>query len=171
MTQKHNDPIDILGSIYEKMYESAANGLEKAEHKSAPLLHQLIEESKEKLSEVEEVTREDLDKVGQYLERDMNDAAQYLSETGAELKDWLGFETALLESEFLYQMLKTADPTTLELLKLKEQAEQAAYHTGEITGPGTLVCDKCGEKIHFYRPGKIPPCPKCHGTSFHRLRD
>jgi len=171
MTQKHNDPIDILGSIYEKMYESAASELEKAEHKSAPLLHQLIEEAKEKLSEAEEVTREDLDKVGQYLERDMNDAAQYLSETGAELKDWLGFETALIESEFLYQMLKTADPTTLELLKLKEQAAAAGYHTGEITGPGTLVCDKCGEKIHFYRAGKIPPCPKCHGTSFHRLRD
>ncbi len=171
MTPKNDDPIDILGNIYEKMYESAANGLKKAEHQSAPLLHQLIEESKEKLSEVEEVTREDLDKVGQYLERDINDAAQYLSKTGAELKDWLGFETALLESEFLYQMLKTADPTTLALLKLKEQAQQATYQTGEITGPGTLVCDNCGEKIHFFRVGKIPPCPKCHTTRFHRLHD
>ena len=170
MSQKHNDPIDILGSIYEKMYENAADGLQKAEHKTAPLLHQLIEDAKEKLSELEEVTREDLDKVAQYLERDMNDAARYLTETGAEFSDRLGFETALLESEFLYQMLKTADPTTLELLKLKEQAESAAYHTGEITGPGTLVCDQCGEKIHFYRAGKIPPCPKCHATSFHRLR-
>jgi len=171
MTQKHNDPIDILGSIYEKMYESAAEGLQKADKKSAPLLHQLIEDAKEKFSELEEVTREDLDKVAQYLERDMNDAAQYLSETGAEYKDWLGFETALLESEFLYQMLKTADPTTLELLKLKDQAEQAQYHTGEITGPGTLVCDNCGEKLHFYKAGKIPPCPKCHATNFHRLHE
>jgi len=168
MTGKHNDPIDILGSIYEKLYESVAEGFQNAEKKSAPILHKLLEDAKEKLSEMEEVTREDLDKVAQYLERDMNDAAEYLSETGAELSDWLGYETALIESEFLLQMLKTADPTTLELLKLKQQVKDAEYHTGEITGPGTLMCGNCSEKIHFYRAGKIPPCPNCHTTSFHR---
>jgi Zn finger protein HypA/HybF involved in hydrogenase expression len=51
---------------------------------------------------------------------------------------------------------------------LKMQAELAEYHSGEIIGLGTLACDKCGEKLHFHNPGRIPPCPKCHGTHFHR---
>ena len=54
---------------------------------------------------------------------------------------------------------------------LREQAELAGYHTGEITGPGTLVCDNCGEELHFHKPSRIPPCPKCKGTSFHRKRE
>ena len=104
-----------------------------------------------------------------YIKRDLSDAADHLSETGRELKDWLGFETTLLESSIFDLLLKAADKTTLELLKMKEDAQQASiYHTGEITGPGTLVCDQCGEKLHFRKAGKIPPCPKCHATTFHR---
>lgn len=169
MSKHEQDPIDVLGKVYEKMYESIASEFTKAEHKTADLLHKLIEEAAEKASELGEISREDIDKVSEYLKRDISDAANYLSETGKEFKDWLGFETTLLETEITDQMLEAADPTTVELLKLKMDAKLAStYHTGQITGPGTLICDACGEKLHFYKAGKIPPCPKCHGTSFHR---
>ena len=99
----------------------------------------------------------------------MGEAIAYLSETGNELKDWLGFETALLESGIFDFLLKAADTTTVKLAEFKEQVRAAAsFHTGEITGPGTLTCDNCGEKLHFYKTGKVPPCPKCRGTGFHR---
>jgi len=107
-------------------------------------------------------------KLVQWLKRDLQDAINYLSETGHEIKDWLGFETSLLENELFYMFLDVADKTTVELQQFKENAGHPEYHTGEISGPGTLACDECGEKLHFYKAGKIPPCPKCHATVFHR---
>ena len=165
----HNDPIDALGAAYEMMYERAAENLYSTEKKSAQLLHKLIDEARDKAVELKELSEDDAAKLADWLKRDLDDTVNYLSETGLELKDWLGFETALLESTMLDLMLKAADKTTVELLTMKDYARQPhAYHTGEITGPGTLVCDQCGEKLHFHRAGKIPPCPKCHATTFHR---
>ncbi len=165
----HNDPMDLLAQAYEKMFERASEHFHNAEKKTGPLLHKMIDEAKEKAIELKELSKEDAEKLSAYLKRDLSDAADYLSETGHDLKDWLGFETILVESGILDLMLKAADKTTLQLLKIKEEAQQAsAYHTGEITGPGTLVCDQCEEKLHFHKAGKIPPCPKCHATSFHR---
>jgi len=42
------------------------------------------------------------------------------------------------------------------------------YLTGEITGPGTLVCEQCGEHLTFKTTSVIPKCPKCGGETFHR---
>ena len=42
------------------------------------------------------------------------------------------------------------------------------YHTGEISGPGTLLCVACGTELHLHKTGRIPPCPKCHATQFKR---
>ena len=165
----HNDPIDALGAAYEKMYERTAENLHTAEEKSGSLLHKLIDEAKDKAVELKELSEDDAGKLADWLKRDLDDTVNYLSDTGNELKDWLGFETTLLESAVLDLMLKAADKTTVELLTMKDYARQPhAYHTGEITGPGTLVCDQCSEKLHFHRAGKIPPCPKCHATTFHR---
>jgi len=165
----HNDPIDALGAAYEKMFERAAASLDSAGEKSGSLLHELIDEASEKAVALKELSEDDAEKIAGWLKRDLDDTINYLSETGDELKDWLGFETVLLESAVLDLMLKAADKTTVELLTMKDYAHQPhAYHTGEITGPGTLACDQCSEKLHFHRAGNIPPCPKCQGTTFHR---
>jgi len=169
MTQHTPDPIDILGEAYEKMFERAAEHFQHAEEKSLSLLHRLIDEARDEAIIMKEITRDDADQVADYLKRDLSHANRYLAETGHELKDWLGFETSLVETGLLDLMLKAADPTIIELNDFKESLEQlATRHTGEITAPGILVCDKCGEKLHFHRISKVPPCPKCHGTAFHR---
>ncbi len=166
----HRDPIDVLGAVYEKMYESIAEGFMKSEQKSAELLNKLIDETAEKFSALNEASKEDIDKISDYLKRDINDAANYLNETGKEFSDWLGFESSLLEAELSDLMLSAADPTTVELARLNLSAKLASgYHVGEIIGAGTLVCDECGEKITFYRAAEIKPCPKCSATHFHRL--
>ena len=165
---KQEDPFDILGEAYEKMYERAREDLHKAKEMTGPLLHEAIDEAKDKAVELEEVSREDATKLADYLKRDINDALYYLSQTGREIKDWLGFETKLLEFEFIDMLLEIADRTTVELQQFKENATHPEYHTGEITGPGTLSCNECGERLHFFKAGKIPPCPKCHATVFHR---
>ena len=172
MTDKqHGDPLGALGEIYETMYEHVAENLHNAKEKSGSLIHELIDEAKEKAKGIEEVTEEDAEKLASYLRRDLDEVTNYLSETEYTLKDWLGFETSIVKNTFIKAMLETADKTTLALLRMKENAhEPYDYHTGEIAGYGTLICDECGEKLHFHQAGKIPPCPRCHKTSFHRIQ-
>lgn len=166
---QHHDPIDTLGEAYEKLYEHVADNFHRAEQKTKPLFNKLIQEARDKAVEFNDLTEHEADKVVDWIKRDMTDAANYLAETGHELKDWLGFETALVENKLLDLLIKAADQTTVKLLQIKEKSHPAiAYHTGEVTGPGTLMCDQCNEQLHFHRAGKIPPCPKCHATSFHR---
>ena len=166
---KNNPEDDSLATAYEKMLERAVARFHSAEEKTGQLLHKWIDEARDKAIELKELSNEDAEKLSLYLKRDLSDAAEYLSDTGNELKDWLGFETLLIEGLFFEQLFKAANKTTLELLQMQEYTQQAAvYTTGEIMGLGTLACDQCEEKLHFHKAGRIPPCPKCHATTFHR---
>ena len=168
---KQVDPLDALGAVYETMYEHVADNLHKAKEKTGPLIHDLIDEAKIKAVDLEEVAEEDAEKLAKWLRRDLDDAINYLSETEYALKDWLGFETSLIKNAMIHALLETADKTTVALLRMKKNAhEPYDYRTGEIAGFGTLICDECGEKLHFHKAGHIPPCPKCHKTSFHRIQ-
>jgi len=172
MTDRNQlDPFDALSQAYEKMYEHVAGGINAAKEKTSTLVHDLVDEAEEKIGELEDITEEDAKKVAVWLKRDLDDVINYVSETEYAFQDWLGFETALIKASFINALLETADPTTLALLRMKDNAhEPYVYRTGEITGFGTLICDECGEKLHFHEAGKIPPCPKCHETSFHRIQ-
>lgn len=168
---KKPDPLDALGAVYENMYESVAESLHNAKDKTAPLLHDWVEEAKNKAVELDQLTEEDAKQLVEWLKRDFSDVIHYLSETENELEDWLGFEVTFIKSTIIQKLLETADKTTLQLLRMKENSHlPSIYHTGEITGPGTLICDECQENLHFHKAGRIPPCPKCNGTQFHRIQ-
>lgn len=172
MTQRDQlDPFDALSQAYETMYEHVAKGVNAATHKTGPLIHELVDEAEAKISEIEDVTEEDAKKLATWLRRDLDDVTNYVTDTEHAFKDWLGFETSIIKTSFINALLETADKTTLALLRMKDNAhEPYVYHTGEIAGFGTLICDECGEKLHFHEAGKIPPCPKCHKTTFHRIQ-
>ena len=172
MTKAENDKhSDRLGATYDSMYEHVAENIHKIKDKSGPLLHELIDEARDKITRVEDVAEEDVEKISGWLKRDLDDAIEYLSETDYAIKDWLGFETALIKNEIIRLLLESADKTTLQWLRMKENVHQpSTYNTGEITGPGTLICDACGENLHFHETSHIPPCPKCHETEFHRIQ-
>ncbi len=161
-----HDPVEAMGEAYELMLERAGERFHQLEDKTGPQMRKLIEEARDKAVELGELSREEADKLADYLWRDLQDAARYLSETGEDFRTWLGFETSLIGDRLKELFSTAADKTTVELIELEEAA--SIYHTGEITGPGTLVCTKCGEKLHFKKPGHIPPCPKCHATEFVR---
>ena len=163
-----SDPFDVLSKAYETMYENAAENLHKLKDEGLPALQHIIDDARDKAVELDELTEEDAVKLTAWLKRDLQDTFAYLAHSGHEIKDWLGFEVSLLEHEFFHLLLQTADKTTVELQQFKHNVDHPGYHTGELTGPGTLTCNQCGEKLHFYKSGKIPPCPKCHQTEFHR---
>ena len=156
--------IETLDEAYEVLLERA---LRKAQQRDAAL-HHMIGEVRGDTPALIKLKEEDVVKLEGYVKRDLIDAARYRNKTGGSLQDWLGFDLALIKNEFLEMFSAAADKTTTELMLLKLQAESAEYHTGELTGLGTLACDQCGEKLHFHKPGHIPPCPKCNSTHFHR---
>lgn len=159
---KMDDNKDAAHDSVDRVYESS---LEKALSQSEQAntdLHQLLDD-------VGDSSADETIKLKRSIKRDLLDAAHHLNETGKELKDWLGFDIALIKNELWQKFTEATDKTTLELRKLEQAAAHAEYHTGEIIGLGTLICDQCRAPLHFHKPGHIPPCAKCHGTHFHRL--
>ncbi len=157
-------------NAYNRLLKQVRTLWHEAGEEARPTLDWLINQAREKLGLVEEMGREEAEKIGDYLKRDLRDAADYLSSPEArELGDWLKLDIDLIEQEALELFTSVADRTKLELMALQEQARHASeYHTGEITGIGTLSCKNCSQLIHFHETGHIPPCPHCHHTEFQR---
>jgi len=132
-------------------------------------LHQMLDKARDKITESGNVTREEAEKISGYLKRDLHNAGEYLQDSSNDLADWLHMDIELIEWNLQDLFLQVADKTKLDLLLLEENAKHVnEYRTGEITGPGTLVCDKCQEELHFLNTGHVPPCPKCKATQFQR---
>lgn len=163
-THPKADPIETLGKAYELLLEKALQKM----HQSGALLSHVIDEIHGDTLALIKFGEDEAVMLKGYIKRDLIDAARYMDKTGKGLKDWLGFDLALIEHEFWERFSAAADKTVIELLEIKLQAEIAEYHTGELSGLGTLICDQCGEKLHFHKPGHIPPCPKCNSTHYHR---
>jgi len=155
-----------LTQAYDRMLERVKKSLRQTE----PKLHEAIDLAREKAVELKELTIEEAEDVGNYLRRDVMDVANYLASDEAEdLKSWFRFDVNLIETQLLDLLFSVADKTRLDRLYFEEEVRKGnEYHTGEITGPGSLVCAACGEQIHFNKTGHIPPCPKCHETIYSR---
>ncbi len=158
-----------LIAAYDQMMTRVHEFLDTAESEALPTLKQRIERARQRAVELREVTSEEADKVAAYVERDLHDAAEYLQRSGKEFSTWLQFDLQQVENRMFELFAKVADRTRFELNKLAAQARSAQkYHTGEITGIGTLYCADCNTQMQFKKTGRIPPCPKCHHTTFQR---
>jgi hypothetical protein len=166
MNKKHSTeaPNESVGQAYESSLDSAL----KKSKQTDTSIHNILNSVDNQNAPSKSGILDDALKLEQSIRRDLIDAAHHMNETGKELKDWLGFDLMLIKNELWKNFTEATDKTTLELLKLKHIAENAEYHTGEIIGLGTLICDQCKATLHFHQPGHIPPCGKCHGTRFHR---
>ena len=97
------------------------------------------------------------------------------NETTEPKTDWSGVLKKgeeiieLIENFALDAFLSIADKTRLELARLGQIAQKHSYQSGEITGPGTFICDVCGKEIAFKTPSEIPECPQCHAHTFVRM--
>ena len=161
---------DRLVNAYERMLEHAREAVDEAEE-SAPRLRAMIDRARERMVEFGELSREEAHKIAEYIERDIEEAAHYIAETGEDLRAWWRFDLELIEQRMLEAFTSVADQTSLQLRQFSEQARRASlYQAGQITGPGTLVCDRCGAETRFTRAGRIPACAECGGLAFRRAR-
>lgn len=173
MTQSDKKaPMDRLTDAYENMLEHVHDAMQQTRENALPGLREYLSDVREKMVEVGELTQEEAKTISNYLERDIKDAAAYLVETGEQLTAWWRFDVQQVERRLLEMFINVADQTKLELERLAERARGASiYHTGEITGPGTLICTNCGKELHFHKTGHIPPCSACKATEFRRTSE
>lgn len=150
---------DIVKHLYETM-DDALHTLGEA-----------LEISTEKAGKNSDLSKEDMDKVSGYVKRDLESAAHGLTaKSSAEsLSEWLKFDIELLENFTLDAFLSVADKTRVQLAELEEHAKVHKYQSGEITLPGTFICDECGKEIAFKTTSEIPVCPACQATTFVRM--
>ncbi|WP_295407554.1 zinc ribbon-containing protein [uncultured Thiocystis sp.] len=170
MTEEHqHDTTDKLVHAYEQMLKQTHETIEKAQKESVPKFREMLDKARDNMVELGELTREEAEKVSDYIKRDIEDAANYIAETGQEMRDWWRFDLELIERRMMDMFTQVADQTSLQLAQWAENARRMSlYQAGEVTGPGTLICDRCGAETHFVKAGRIPICAECGGTSFRR---
>ena len=173
MTKKErSETVDKLVDAYDSMLEATHETIERAEKETVPAFREMLEKARDNMVELGELTREEAVKVADYVERDIQDAATYIAETGEDIKKWWRFDMELMEQRMLEMFGAVADQTSIQLRNWAEQARRATqYEAGEISGAGALICTSCGEEMHMHKTGRIPPCPKCQGTSFKRATE
>jgi len=158
-----------LAKAYHGMLARVRDLAEDAEGEFSPKIKYAIDAAKEKATELGELSREEAEHVGAYLQRDLQDAATYLDSEGHELADWFKFDIQLIEERLLDLFSHAINTTSIELEQLSETARQEnLWYMGEVTGPGTFVCDNCQHEIRFYHIQDIPACPKCGEGVFRR---
>lgn len=157
-------------TAYDRMLERVKAAIHDLDVAAGIRLHQALDAAADKAEELGELTREEADRIASYVKRDIEDAASYLAGPDTqEIKEWLKFDIEQIENQLAEMFLSVADQTAVDLAKLRTQAQfPNTYHTGEITGVGTLACGHCGKVLHFYKTGHIPPCPSCSNTVFAR---
>jgi hypothetical protein len=156
-------------NAYNDMMVRVRTAIEEAEESTLPALQHLVHKARDTAIELGELTRDEAEKVAFYLQRDLQDAGHHLAETGHELGDWLRFDVDLIEERLLDALSLVADHTRLEMLQFEQELQAGpAWNSGEYCGPGTLLCDRCGNPLRFHATGEIPPCPNCGHTVYHR---
>lgn len=171
MNRTPHERLDKLVDAYHHMLEHAQENIQSGLQETKPKLQNIIDHAVDRTVELGEITKEEAQKIGMYLRRDIHDASAYMHTSKNELGDWFRFDVELVEDRLRDWFSTLTDTTRTTLDELAQNAELAEWHTGEITGPGTLRCDKCKHDLHFHKVGHIPPCANCHTTKFHRVHE
>ncbi|MBS0602881.1 MAG: zinc ribbon-containing protein [Proteobacteria bacterium] len=167
------EPRHRLAEAYARLLERLhLHDADRDASEATPPLRARIDRAAADAHHLGELTKEEAGLLAHWARRDLADAGRHLAETGQELGSWLRFDTELVEERLLDWFGRAADQSRLELLEFADTLERLShYETGEVTGPGTLACEACGERIEFRGAGTIPSCPKCGHTRFERPAD
>jgi predicted RNA-binding Zn-ribbon protein involved in translation (DUF1610 family) len=170
MTSKKHQSSNRLIDTYNQMMAAIREAFESADT-SDLTLQKALNAAKDQAVHLGEVTIDEAHEISEYIKRDINDAAEYMMESSAEFSDWLKLDIEIIERNIIDLFLSVADRTRIELEQFQHPPHDPnEYLSGEITGPGTLVCTQCGHNVSFVTTGEIEPCPECKNTVFQRAQ-
>ncbi len=171
MIRLQKKPANHLISAYNQMMQEMRDAFEHSDPSDISL-QKALDLARDQAVHLGQVTVEEAYEIGEYIKRDINDAAEYMMDSSAEFYDWLMLDIEVIEHKVMELFLSVADFTRIELEQFKQTAsltEQiTVYKSGEITGPGTLICESCGKAKPFLSSDEITDCLKCGHTRFIR---
>lgn len=173
MIQLEKKPANHLISAYNQMMQVMRDAFEKADT-SDMTLQQALDLAKYQAVHIGKITSEEAYEIGEYIKRDINDAAEYMMDSSAEFYDWLMLDIEIIERKVMDLFLSVADHTRIELEHFQSPGgelvqQPPVYISGEITGPGTLICESCGKPKPFLSSDEISNCSQCsHGRFIRR---
>jgi DNA-directed RNA polymerase subunit RPC12/RpoP len=164
-----NDLERRLREGYRVMSERVHQLLQHAGEGMMHTLEEALLKAREQAYTLGELSREEAEVVATALKRDVEEVALTMMQAELGVKQWMDTDLTVAERRLLERVLSGADPTTLQLLRLKElwaEREQAPVHAGAEATQGAYACVTCGEIIHLEQTTTVPPCPRCKGTRF-----
>ena len=173
MNQLQKTSANHLISAYNQIMQEMRDAFEQADPNDMSL-QKSLDLAKHQVVHIGEVTAEEAHEIGEYIKRDINDAAEFMMDSSAEFYDWLMLDIEVIERKVVDLFLSVADSTRVELEQFKESRKSdeqiPLYKSGEITGPGTLICESCGKVKPFISSDEITDCDKCGHDRFIRRR-
>lgn len=169
-------PASHLIIAYNRMMEEMRNAFEQTAPENMSL-QKALDLAKQQVVVLGEVTAEEAYEIGEYIKRDINDAAEYMMDVSAEFYEWLMLDIEIIERKVMQLFLSVAEHTRLELEQFRPDDNHTAqqdfeqipvYRSGEITGPGSLICECCGTSKAFLSSDEITDCEACGHNRFIR---
>ncbi len=152
MQKRKADYEDLLASLLQTLKHSPEE------------LSNALDKSVEVLQAANELTKDEIALVSAYVKADLKSFAQEYEESRS------GSFYLTISNSIWQGLLDITDKTKLEWMELSQELEhQGVYHTGEVIGLGSLVCENCGNKTQYTHPTIIEPCYQCGGEAFSRV--
>lgn len=150
---------------YDAIVARVVEQLRRTQDRGADAVSNAVDRAQEVTRTAGEFTSEQIDRASGYVRRDLFSLSEN-RERASEL-----FSQRLRPSRvrdgFLSLASEVFERAGSGFSRISDRLEKPLqFDTGEVTGPGTLTCDECGSQMRFRDSGRIPPCPKCHATSF-----
>jgi hypothetical protein len=190
--KKQDKATDEELATYEKMRQRVSKTLGELHDKiNGESISQAINKATSEMKEVGGHSMEAITRASAALKKDIASTTEHIKPrvdnvtegTKKQFDDWLDKGGALWreiarEAEHVYEFSRDKGVAFLaDIAKglgdwsqsLGDKLDTSLqYKTGEITHGGEFICTNCESRIHLKQPGRIPPCPKCAKTEFHR---
>ncbi len=150
---------------YDAIVTRVADQLKRTQDRSGEALNTALGRASELTNAAGEFTSEQIERASGYVRRDLFSLSENRERASVLVRDRL--RPSRVKDGFLALASEVIERAGSGLSRLSDRIEKPLqFDTGEVTGPGTLTCTTCDSQMRFRNTGRIPPCPRCHATSF-----